>query len=200
MNSPCFIKTPWQLQRLWTLKHFDSSTDLPLLDVALDSYISPTSIHITLKQSKNDQFRTGTTICLGKTIHAVCPVDALMHYLAIQGDTSGPLFLVSNNQSLTRASFRASLKNLFKNYTWTIASLICTGVATSAKRAGVSNSYLKALGRWKSDAYLKYVQLSLKDLARSSKSHLINLDLLLLQFPNLTDYINLDQLFISVVR
>ena len=38
----------------------DSSTDLLLLDVALDNCTSPTSIQITLKQSKNDQFRAGT--------------------------------------------------------------------------------------------------------------------------------------------
>ena len=44
------------------------------------------------------------------------------------------------------------------------------GAATSAKHARVSDSHLKALGRWKSDAYLKYVRLSPKNLARLSKS------------------------------
>ena len=44
------------------------------------------------------------------------------------------------------------------------------GAATSAKHAGVSDLHLQALGRWRSDAYLKYVRLSLKDLARLSKS------------------------------
>ena len=48
--------------------HFDSSTDLLLSDVALDNRASPTTIQITLKQSKNDQFRAGTTICLGKLL------------------------------------------------------------------------------------------------------------------------------------
>ena len=45
--------------------YFDSSTDLMLSDVALDNRVSPTTIQIILKQSKNDQFRAGTTICLG---------------------------------------------------------------------------------------------------------------------------------------
>ena len=36
------------------------------------------------------------------------------------------------------------------------------GVATSA---GISDSHLKALGRWQSDAYEKYVRLSPQDLA-----------------------------------
>ena len=34
------------------------------------------------------------------------------------------------------------------------------GAAASAKQAGVSDSHLKALGRWKSDAYKKYIRLS----------------------------------------
>ena len=67
--------------------HFNSSTDLLLSDVALDNRASLTTIQITLKQSKNDQFRAGTTICLGKTTCAICPVDALVQYLAIRGGT-----------------------------------------------------------------------------------------------------------------
>ena len=93
--------------------YFDSSTDLLLLDVALDYRVSPTTIQITLKQSKNDQFRAGTTICPGKTTHANCPVDALVQYLAIRGGTPGPLFLLPNNQSLTGASFRSARKKAF---------------------------------------------------------------------------------------
>ena len=57
---------------------FNSSTDLLLSDVDLDSRTSPMSIQITLKQSKTDQFRTGATIYLGKTTHAICPVTALV--------------------------------------------------------------------------------------------------------------------------
>ena len=33
------------------------------------------------------------------------------------------------------------------------------GAATSAKQAGISDTHLKALGRWRSDAYQKYVRL-----------------------------------------
>ena len=49
---------------------FNSSTDLLLSDVTLDSRTSPTSIQITLKQSKTDQFRAGAMIYLGKITHA----------------------------------------------------------------------------------------------------------------------------------
>ena len=153
---------------------FDPSTDLLLSDVALDNRASPTLIQITLKQSKGDQFRRGTRICLGKTTHAVCPVHALVQYLARRGGTPGPQFLLPNNKSLTRESFSAALDGALKELHMDPGHFnthsFRIGAATSAKRAGVSDSHLKALGRWSSDAYLKYVRLSPQDLAGLSKS------------------------------
>ena len=61
--------------------HFDSSTDLLLSYVALDGCICISYNHTNY--SNNDQFRTGITICLGKTTHTVYPVNALIQYLAI---------------------------------------------------------------------------------------------------------------------
>ena len=152
----------------------DRFANLKLSEVALDNHAYPTTIQITLKQFKNDQFRTGTTICQGKTTHTVCPVDALVQYLAIRGDTLGLLFLLPNNQTLIQASFRSALNKAFQELhmdhcQFNIHS-IKIGAATSAKCAGVSDSHLKFLMRWRSDAYLKYVWLLLKDLARLSKS------------------------------
>ena len=42
--------------------------------------------------------------------------------------------------------------------------------ATSPKQVAISDSDLKALGRWRSDAYQKYVRLSPQGLAGFSKS------------------------------
>ena len=64
---------------------------------------------------KGDQFRKGHTIYLGTTTHTICPVDALVQYLAIQGGTPRPLFLLPNNRSLTRASFSSALKKVFQD-------------------------------------------------------------------------------------
>ena len=152
---------------------FNSFTDLLLSDVALDSRTSPTSIQITLKQSKTDQFRAGATIYLGKTTHAICPVTALVQYLAMRGGTPGPLFLLPNNQSLTRTSFNSALNKTFQelnlDYHQFNTHSFRIGAATSAKRAGLSDSHLKALGRWRSDAYLRYARFSPNDLAGLSK-------------------------------
>ena len=131
---------------------FNSSTDLLLSDVALDNCVSPTTIQTTLKQSKSDHFRTGTIICLGKTTHAVCPVDALVQYLAIRGGTPGSLFLLPNNQSLTTALFRLALNKAFiqelhmDHHQFNTHSFRI-GADTSAKHMGMRDLHLKALGR-----------------------------------------------------
>ena len=77
------------------------SSDLLLADVALDSHISPQMVRLTIKQSKMDQFRQGTYVYLGKTDHRVCPVMALVQYLAKTGGKPGPLFMLPNNKALT---------------------------------------------------------------------------------------------------
>ena len=43
------------------------------------------------------------------------------------------------------------------------------GAATSAKQAGMSDMHIKTLGRWRSDAYQRYIRMSPKDLAGLSK-------------------------------
>ena len=154
--------------------HFNASTDLLLSDIALDSHAEPQVIRITLKQSKTDQYRKGTHVYLGKTSHQVCPVKALTQYLTRRGSKPGPLFILPTNQSMTRVMFSTALKKAFQKLNMhphhfnTHSFRI--GAATSAKRAGISDSHLKALGRWRSNAYLKYVRLSPQDLTNLSRS------------------------------
>ena len=69
----------------------------------------------------NDQLRTGSLICLGKTTYAIFPMVTLDQYLDVQRGTLGQLFLLPNNQSLTRTSYISTLKKPFRNYTWSIA-------------------------------------------------------------------------------
>ena len=51
-------------------------------DVAVDSHTSPSFITVRLKRSKNDPFGVGTTIHLGSTGDPLCPVKAVLGYLA----------------------------------------------------------------------------------------------------------------------
>ena len=61
-------------------------------DVAVDSHANPSVMTVTLKHSKTDPFGAGVTIFLGKTGDILCPVSAMLGYLATATSTSGPLF------------------------------------------------------------------------------------------------------------
>ena len=154
--------------------HSNTTNTLQLADVALDSHTSPKIIQLTLHQSKTDQFRKGSHIFLGATSHYVCPVQALLQYLKNRGSRPGPLFILTNRKALTGSMFRTALKKALKELNLNPSSFnthsFRIGAATSAKQAGISDSYLKAMGRWRSDAYLKYIRVSPQDMAKLSKN------------------------------
>ena len=52
-------------------------------DVAVDNHESPSVIRIHLRRSKTDQFGRGVDIYLGATGDELCPVAALLAYLAV---------------------------------------------------------------------------------------------------------------------
>ena len=82
--------------------------------------------------------------------------------------------MLKNGNMLTRSMFSATIRKVllelklnphcFNTHSFQI------GAATSTKQAGISDAHLKALGRWKSPAYLKYVRLSPGDMANLSRN------------------------------
>ena len=62
----------------------------------------PSTISLVIKQSKMDQERKGVTIVIGKTGDDICPVSALLSYLALRGARcfSGKMDLPDQNQNL----------------------------------------------------------------------------------------------------
>ena len=71
---------------------FDPKIHLPLADLAVDKALAPSVISIQLKRSKTDQVMKGVKLVIGKTNNDLCPVTALLSYLARRGNTPGPLF------------------------------------------------------------------------------------------------------------
>ena len=53
--------------------------------------------------SKTDQFGNGVTIHLGSTGNNICPVSALLQYLAIRPTAPGPLFISHEGKYLPRS-------------------------------------------------------------------------------------------------
>jgi hypothetical protein len=141
-------------------------------DVSVDRAGRPEIIHLTLKASKTDPFRKGVTISVGRTGKHLCPVVALLAYLAVRGGQEGPLFQHDDRRPLTKAAFVDQVRR-----TLTLAGVeersyaghsFRIGAATAAATAGVDDSLIQTLGRWKSSAYLAYIRVPRERLAAIS--------------------------------
>ena len=60
--------------------------------MAVDSREGPQVIRITIKQSKTDPFQKGIDLYIGWTGNDLCPMVALLSYLADRGSKGGPFF------------------------------------------------------------------------------------------------------------
>ena len=89
---------------------YDSRANLLVGDVAVDSYHEPTVI-ATIKMSKTDQFSTRVIIYLGRANNELCPVTALLNYLAIRPTRGGPLFGLEDGTFLSRSIGPESLSS-----------------------------------------------------------------------------------------
>ena len=92
---------------------FNHRTHLAWGDVAVDNQANPTMVRIHLKQSKTDQAGNGAHIVLGKTGLELCPVAALLGYIAKRGAQPGPFFRDSRGRVLTKPTFVAELVVLY---------------------------------------------------------------------------------------
>ena len=151
---------------------FDPSRHLSLADIVLDTSAPRWRFLVTIKTSKTDQYFQGARVVLGATGSDLCPVAALLDYLSSRGDAPGPLFMFSDGSPLHRSQFVQEVQRAltasglgglnFNSHSFRI------GAATSAGAAGVPESTIKVLGRWRSMAYQQYIRPSTDDLAEVS--------------------------------
>ena len=58
-----------------------------------------------LKRSQCDQFGRGVDVFIGRSENELCPVTAILSYIARRGDPSGAFFCSRDGQPLTKANF-----------------------------------------------------------------------------------------------
>ena len=160
----------------FTLVRQSDSPPIAFSDIALDSHTSPTVVRICLRRAKCDTFGQGifTDLSIGKTASSVCPVAALVDYLAIRPNHAGSLFTWHDGSPLCRDNFVARLRrvlatfipdaNDYSGHSFRI------GAATTAALAGVPDHIIKMMGRWQSEAYTLYVRQSRESLASISNT------------------------------
>ena len=121
-----------------------------------------------------DQLRQGVTIVLGKSEQfPLCPLTAMLSYLAVRGNSSGPLFTWKDGVFLTQANFIAAVKKALESAGLDTSNFnghsFRIGAAMTAAARGIEDSMIKTLGCWESDAYQRYVKIPRQELANYTK-------------------------------
>ena len=62
-----------------------ASSSLQIADVTGNSHPCPSVIKVWLKKAKTDPFGKGVNIYLGKSSQRICPVAAILNYIAVRG-------------------------------------------------------------------------------------------------------------------
>ena len=145
--------------------------------MSVNSQENPLLLHVYLRRAKMDPFGKGVKIFLGNTGKALCPVSAILNYMAIHPEGEGPLLVLRDGRPLLKEvsirKVRAALeaagidRRSYSGHSFRIR------VATSAAALGAPAHLIKAMGQWTSEAYQLYIHTP-PHLDRSSSGRLSN--------------------------
>ena len=118
---------------------------------------------ISFRVSKTNQAGPPQVIRLVPSLEEfMCPVQGLREFLRVRPTGLGPLFCHFDSLPLTRFQFRAVLQRAltFSNlqHGHFTAHSFRIGAATVAHSLGVSQTDIRLMGRWRSDAVLSYIR------------------------------------------
>jgi site-specific recombinase XerD len=102
------------------------------------------------------------TLILRASDSQLCPVAALLAYLRLRGQAPGPLFTNSNGKGISRKFFLSQLNLCLSNTTGLgriTSHSFRIGGATYMSQCGYSDDDIRRMGRWRSDAMLRYIRL-----------------------------------------
>ena len=124
-----------------------------------------TALSVRIRHSKTDQSGKGFTLLIGPSPdQEVCPVRAIQQYLSLNFLSShAQLFTYRSGAALSKQDISREIRNLLP-----LCGVVCPeeyathslriGVATAAAIAEVPEHLIRHIGRWKSDAALKYIR------------------------------------------
>ena len=149
---------------LTTNGSFDPTRHLSPQDLLVDSAAKPSWVRLKIKSSKTDQLAVGADVFLDRTADDLCPVGGLLVYVARRGVAEGPLFRFADGLPLSRALLVERLRPALKDAGLPAASFgghsLRIGAATTAAARGVGDERIRALGRWRSNCYMRYIRLA----------------------------------------
>ncbi len=150
------------------------ATSLMWGDVTVDDPVTPKMVKFHLKKAKCDQFGKGVDVIVGRTHQELCPVTALVSFMAYRGSKPGPFFTDSDSKVWLKCNFvdviRHILRTLGLPQDQYAGHSFRIGAATSAAQAGIADSTIQTLGRWQSSAFLQYIRMPKESLAGVSRT------------------------------
>lgn len=118
-------------------------------------------IKLTFHNFKHNYNQSPFSIIINRQSTA-CPVQLMLDYLAFRGNQPGPIFVTQIGTPVTREIFSVKLTaairqcgldpSRYKGHSFRI------GAASYAAEQGMSDAQIRTLGRWKSNAFLKYIR------------------------------------------
>ena len=121
------------------------------------------SLIITFTRYKHNYNQIPFSIVLTRQPKA-CPVQSFLDYVTVRGTEDGPLFINQDGSPVLRSEFSRTLSsviqlcnldpNRYKGHSFRI------GAATYAAEQGLPDTKIRQLGRWKSDAFEKYIRIT----------------------------------------
>ena len=168
------------------------------MDVTVDTRDSPSMVSIHLRQSENDPFGECVTIHFGITGEVICPVTAILAYMARRGVAPGALFLFQDGSPLSKQRLVQCLLQALAPHG--LDSPLLTGhsfrigAATTAAQVGLQDFIIQIPGRWHSSAYQRYIRTPSQVLAAMSRQllgtgHVTLADLSVYLWPYILLYI-----------
>ena len=123
----------------------------------------PQGAKISIYQCKHNVSQRPFDILLARDVSSpICPVTALSHYCKVRGDLPGPFFCYADLTSILSHKFNFELQTCLSYYGLDTSRYkshsFRIGGACHAADQGYSDVQMRALGRWKSDAFKVYLR------------------------------------------
>jgi len=150
---------------------YNPSRHLSLSDTVINNRKRPRRLQLLLKRSKTDPFNHGVKVYIADTL--VCLIKEIFLYLGKRNKQLGPLFITKEGKGWTRAMFHAGLKSLIDDlkldkHCYNTHSFHI-GAETLASLAKIPDSHIQILGRWRSNAFNRYIRPPPTEIANMSK-------------------------------
>ena len=91
-----------------------------------------------------------------------CPITTLQKFCSFRGDQPGPLFCTADLASVSTSAFNVQLRQCLNfsglDSSWYKSHSFRIGAAIVAANKGFSDSQIRTMGRWKSDAFKVYLR------------------------------------------